>query len=295
MAGAPPAEIDLDERLVARLIREQFPEFARLDLFPPLVGWDNAMFRLGPELAVRLPRRQAAAQLIVNEQRWLPELAPRLTVPIPVAHRVGTPTAYYPWNWSIVPWVPGTPLTATPVRERGSVAPDLASFLVELHTHAPADAPANPVRGVPLEVRDAVVRERLASGLVPHAQELLARWTTLLGSPRWPLPPRWLHGDLHPANLLSLGGHLSAVIDFGDVTRGDPATDVAVGWLAFDADGRAALFDGLGDEHRSDPFLLARAEGWAILLATAFATNSDDNPAMAAIGNHAIRQLVPAT
>lgn len=292
MAGAPPAEVDLDERLVAQLIRDQFPEFARLDLFPPLVGWDNAMFRLGSDLVVRLPRRQVAAPLIENEQRWLPVLAPRLTVPIPAPLRVGLPTDYYPWRWSIVPWAPGTPLVASPVRDRTAVAADLASFLVELHTPAPADAPTNPVRGVPLEVRDAVVRERLASGLVPHSQQLLARWTTVLGLPRWPFAAPWLHGDLHPANLLSLGGRLSAVIDFGDITSGDPATDLAVGWLAFDAKGRARLFDGLGEQHRADPYLLARAEGWVIVMATAFATFSDDNPAMAAIGDHAIRQLV---
>jgi aminoglycoside phosphotransferase (APT) family kinase protein len=292
VAGAPPADIDLDERLVARLIRDQFPEFARLELLAPLVGWDNAMFRLGPDLVVRLPRRQVAAPLIENEQRWLPVLARRLTVPIPAPVRMGLSTDYYPWRWSIVPWSPGAPLTATRAPDRATAAPDLAAFLVELHLAAPADAPANAVRGVPLETRDAVVRERLASGLVPHARELLARWTSLLDSPRWPFPPVWLHGDLHPANLLTLGGRLSAVIDFGDLTSGDPATDLAVGWLAFDHEGRETLFAGLGAQHRADPHLLARAEAWAIVLATAFAANSDDNLAMAAIGDHAIRHLV---
>ncbi|MEP6478600.1 MAG: aminoglycoside phosphotransferase family protein [Rhodoglobus sp.] len=290
MAGAPPAELDLDERLVAQLIRDQFPEFARLDLSAPLNGWDNAMFRLGPELVVRLPRRLLAAPLIENEQRWLPVLAPRLSVAVPEPVRVGQPTSYYPWSWSIVPWGRGAPLSATSVHARGAAVEGIVQFLTELHTPAPADAPANPVRGVPLETRDAVLRGRLAGGLVPRAHELLARWDTLSTRPGWPHPPVWLHGDLHPANLLTLDGRLSAVIDFGDITSGDPATDLSMAWLTFDAADRARLLAAVGDH--GDPFLFARAEAWAILIATAFATFSDDNPAMAAIGDHAIRQLL---
>jgi aminoglycoside phosphotransferase (APT) family kinase protein len=46
-------------------------------------GWDNAMFLLGDDLLVRLPRRQPAAQIRLNEQPWLPVLAPKIQLQIP--------------------------------------------------------------------------------------------------------------------------------------------------------------------------------------------------------------------
>ncbi|MER7151067.1 phosphotransferase [Streptomyces lydicus] len=50
-----------------------------------------------------------------------------------------------------------------------------------------------------------------------------------------------LHGDLHPANILVDRGRIRAVIDFGDITSGDPATDLSVAWMLFTAEQRVAL------------------------------------------------------
>ena len=56
----------------------------------------------------------------------------------------------------------------------------------------------------------------------------------------WDGAPVWLHGDLHPLNLVVADGELAAVIDFGDVCAGDPATDLAVAWMVLPpADHRA--------------------------------------------------------
>ncbi len=54
------------------LLRLQHPDLAQLELRMMGAGWDNAMFRLGSSLAVRVPRRASAAALLINEQRWLP-------------------------------------------------------------------------------------------------------------------------------------------------------------------------------------------------------------------------------
>ena len=105
--GTPAPEIDLDVDLVQSLLREQHPDLVDQELVLFDTGWDNFTFRLGEELALRFPRREAAAQLILNEQRWLPELATHLPIPIPTPLRVGLPSAEYPWHWSVLPWLPG--------------------------------------------------------------------------------------------------------------------------------------------------------------------------------------------
>ncbi len=99
----PAAELDVTPKLVRRLLREQHPDLAGLRVELLANGWDNVVFRLGDELAVRMPRRGAAATILRNEQRWLPVLAPGLPLPVPEPVRTGEPGSGYPWPWSIVP------------------------------------------------------------------------------------------------------------------------------------------------------------------------------------------------
>ncbi len=293
----PSAEITIGPALVRRLVQAQHP-----DLAGPLTfvsnGWDNVIYRLGDDLSVRLPRRSLAVDLIRNEQRWLPQLAARVGVPIPAPVRVGVPDAGYPWPWTITPWFDGRPATDIPVHDRGDIAVDLAQFMLGLHVPAPADAPRNPVRGVPLRTRTAAVRQRLGSGAIPYATELRAVWEELVEAPVWDGPALWLHGDPHPANVL-IGrdpvdgrSRLAAVIDFGDVTSGDPATDLAAGWLIFDADARATFRAHIERHGGADPDTWARARGWALNMGTAIAAHSDDHAGMAAIGRHALEQVL---
>lgn len=320
----PEADIAVDAQLVARLIQAQHP-----DLTGPLRlvanGWDNALFRLGDTLCVRIPRRSVAAELALNEQRWLPEFARRVSVPIPVPVRIGLPSDLYPWPWSICPWFDGIPASDASASDRAALADDLAEFITQLHTPAPEGvAPFNRVRGVPLPTRSPAVLDRLKSGAIPHSAELRALWNTLSAAPAWTGPTLWLHGDLHPANLLldnnlphtagtrqhsyaaqptqpERGGRpLRAVLDFGDLTAGDPATDLAAAWLVFDEEGRAAFRAGLAERAGGSQFAFAslgdntwaRARGWALSMATAMAAHSDDNPRMAAVGVHAIEQVL---
>ncbi|MCI2956783.1 aminoglycoside phosphotransferase family protein [Agromyces atrinae] len=285
---APHAEFDADEALVRRLVSEQHP-----DLAGPVRlvanGWDNAVFRLGDDLAVRMPRRAIAVALIENEQRWLPGLAAAVSVPIPVAVRVGAPSETFPLPWSIVPWIAGTSVAELPVADRGALAAELAAFVVELGRPAPADAPHNPVRAVPLAERDAVVSERLAG--LEHGADLAVLWRDAVAAPAWAGPPLWVHGDLHPANLVTAGGGLTAVVDFGDLSAGDPATDLAAAWMVFDADGRREFRRAIGDH--ADEAAWRRARGWAVSMASSIiATTSGDGP-IARIGAHALAQLLP--
>jgi aminoglycoside phosphotransferase (APT) family kinase protein len=207
-------------------------------------------------------------------------------VPVPI--RVGAPSDAFPWAWSVVPWFDGLPASTLQPAGRRAWARALADFIADLHLPAPEDAPANPYRGVPLAARDAVVRPRLTS--FEASGRLLAVWESALRAPPWDGPPVWLHGDLHPANLIVRDRRLAAVIDFIDLTSGDPATDLATAWLTFDAAGRADFRAALDARcgHRAETW--ARARGWALALASAIA--DDTNRAMAALAAHTLRHVL---
>lgn len=290
MGTTPAADITVDAALVARLLTDQHPDLAGRTLRLVASGWDNALFRLGDDLCVRVPRRRVAAELVAHEQRWLPELAGRLRVPVPVPVRTGVPGDGFPWPWTVAPWFDGRPAVDLPPADRAGLAAGLAGFLTDLHRPAPPHAPPNPVRGVPLAHRDALLREQLAGGTVPRAAELAALWDDLLPAPPWPADrPVWVHGDPHPGNLLvGPDGGLAAVLDFGDITAGDPATDLATGWLTLDAPARAEFRDRLDP----DPDTWRRARGWALAIGVALAVHSDDNPAMASVARHGLAQVL---
>lgn len=278
----PPAEVTLTAADVDRLLAAQHPSL-RGQLRHVAHGWDNEVFRLGDDLAVRLPRREAAAHLIAHEQRWLPELAPALPVAIPVPVAVGVPDELYPWHWSIVPWFPGRRVIDLPVDERDLLAGEIAAVLRRLHVPAPADAPRNPVRGVPLRDRDAAVRRRVAG--TPALERL---WDAGLSAGEWEGPDVWVHGDVHPGNLIAHAGRLSALIDFGDMCAGDPACDLAVAWTAFGPAGRSQLREELGDGY--DEAMWTRARAWALAFATLLADADDDW--LRALSAHATDQLL---
>jgi aminoglycoside phosphotransferase (APT) family kinase protein len=283
---APAAEVAIGAPLVRSLLADQHRDLADLTLAHVASGWDNDLFRLGDDLAVRLPRRGAAAVLIEHEQRWLPQLAAALPLPVPVPVRVGVPTRSYPWPWSITRWLPGEPAAARAPADPSEAAETLGRFLEALHRPAPSDAPRNPFRGGPLRERATPTEARLdhLGGELERAaidrDRLRVCWRDLATTRAWPSPLVWLHGDLHPGNLLVSAERLSAVIDFGDITSGDPATDLAVAWMLFTPGDRARLRARAGD---IDDDTWARARGWALALALAHLESSANLPRMASV------------
>jgi aminoglycoside phosphotransferase (APT) family kinase protein len=282
VADSPSAEYSLDESGVRDLLRRTSPDLAGLPLRLFADGWDNSMWRLGSELLVRLPRRDLAVPLIANEQRALPAIGPALAaigIRTPVPLISGEPSELFPRPWSVVPWISGTTALASSRSDNAAWAPRLADALRALHVPGPADAPRNPVRGRALATRDDAMRPRLDA--FRHRTALRDAWVAGLAAPVG-AEQVWIHGDLHPGNMLVEDGTLAALIDFGDVTVGDPAYDLASSWMLFDASGREAFRRATGS--RYDDATWVRARAWAAYIALILVTQSDDRPEYFAVG-----------
>ncbi len=288
--GSPPAEVEIDDVLVRRLLQNQHPDLADLPIERFEVGFDNEMYRLGDAYTVRLPRRAAAVPCIVNEQRWLPELAERLPLPISAPVRVGGADEGYPWPWSIVPWIEGK--AADLGYPRDSEALVLADFLRALHQPAPADAPINRVRGIPLSTRADNTEERMArlfeetDAINPQVYQA---WAEGLAA-QTETNPTWLHGDLHARNVLVRDGKISAIIDWGDITSGDRATDLASIWMLLE--NRNTRETAIGAYNDNDSALWARAKGWAVIFGVVLLdTGRVDNRRHAEMGRCILERL----
>lgn len=293
----------LDALLVRDLLRDQHPDLADLPIRLGARGWDNQLWRLGDDLAVRLPWATPDADtLLLTEHTWLPELAPRLPLPVPVPQRLGAPSDRFPRPWLVTTWAPGTPADQAPIT-RASAA-SLAAFLTALHQPAPEDAPTGRDRGGPLADRAAGFARGLATatarGLIADPEAVQAVWRDALDAPPWTGPRLWLHADLHPANVLTTGGALSGVIDFGDLCAGDPAYDLSAAWLLLPDGAIDEFSDAYGPV--ADPATGRRARGWAmarvlsgLLIAdSASQGHPGGKPSWGPPAREALRRLVPA-
>jgi aminoglycoside phosphotransferase (APT) family kinase protein len=288
--GTPASDFHIDDSLVRALLEQQHPDLAHLPIQTLDAGWDNSMFRLGEVYCVRLPRRESAAALIENEQTWLPRLARQLSLPIPSACRFGESALGYPWKWSVLPWLPGTPADLAEPDATQAVA--LAKFLRSLHTPAPSDAPPNAVRGVPLWRRAAAIEERMRRLSVKTdlmTKAVKRTWETALQA-TCAVSSKWLHGDLHARNVLVENGVITGIIDWGDITSGDVATDLAAIWSLFSEP--HARQKALSEYADISEATLQRAKGWAILFGVVLLdTGLIDHPRHARMGEQILRRL----
>ena len=286
-------ELAVDVPLVGRLIAEQFPQWAGLPLRRlESSGTENAMFRLGADKVVRLPRHPRAVEAIAHELHWLPRLAPALPTASPEPLGRGEPDDGFPWPWSVFGWLDGRNPVPGALEEPVPLAEDLAAYVTALRGIDASQGPPG-YRGVPLAARDPFVREALAhlAGRVDTAA-VTRVWEAALRAPEHTGPPVWAHGDLMAGNLLVTGGRLSAVIDFGTVGVGDPAVDLIGAWCVLPAAARDVLRDAVG----ADEAEWARARGWALSIAViALPYYWDTNPPVAENSRHAIGEILAET
>jgi aminoglycoside phosphotransferase (APT) family kinase protein len=282
--------VQVDADLVRRLVRDQFPQWSRLNVSRvESAGWDNAIYRLGDDLAVRIPRRWIAAEQTGKEHRWLPVLGPQLPLAVPVPVGEGVPGEGYPWRWTVCPWLPGLIAALAPVADMSQVAMSLARFVRALRAIDPAGGPVSKFRGVPLADRDPAIRAA-AAALRENldVRPVMAIWDAAIAAPAWTGAPVWMHGDLHPANLLISAGELTGVIDFGLLGVGDPACDLIVAWTYLAGSARQIFRDGLAVDEPT----WARGKGWALDLGLRAAAYSADNPVLGNIGLRTIAEVL---
>ncbi len=298
MAGGTLAETDIDEALISRLLEDQAPHLAGLRAVKVRDGWDNAVWRLGDALAIRVTRRAVAVGLHRHEQRWLPVLAPRLPLPVPAPVITGVPSAEFPWPWSVVPWFEGDVAALVPPQPREARA--LACFLAALHVPAPDDVAPNPARGGPLASRLAAVTMWAEQARTIGDEALIAEAVGLFNAGLLAATATervWIHGDLHPRNVLVSQGRLCAVLDWGDVTAGDAAADLAALWWLFDLDVHSEFWSA----YRPVPAAMwHRARSWAALFGLSFLSfGLPGNPAAPdtqahELGRRQLRRVVAA-
>lgn len=264
----------IDTTLVRRLLATQFPQWAHLPLTPvPRSGMDNATFRLGSDLSVRLPRHAHWVGQVQREHRWLPRLAPHLPLPVSEPLAMGEPGEGCPYPWSVYRWLEGETATTESLADPVRTALDLAGFVNALRaidtTDGPGPEQSNAFRGVPMGderdslAADARVRPKIEAlkrtGLV-DTDAVTEVWEAALAAPAWHKPPVWIHGDLATGNLLAREGRISAVIDFGTLAVADPAVDLLPAWKFLPVRARDAFRVAVD----LDDATWARGRGWAI-------------------------------
>ncbi|MFC9506186.1 aminoglycoside phosphotransferase family protein [Streptomyces sp. NPDC057002] len=256
-------EIEITADLVRNLLQEQHPDLAGLAIREVAGGWGNQMWRLGDELAVRMQRMDPTPALQLKERRWLPVLAPRLPLPVPTPVRLGEPSERFPKHWTVMTWVSGEPLDHVSINRGAHAADTLAGFLRALHVEAPAEAPIPTDRGAhPRDCTDGFDHFLHAVALDDLADDVRAVWDDAVAAPEWEGPPLWVHGDLHPANVVVSDGTLSGIVDFGDMFAGDPALDLAAAWVLLPTGTASRFFDTYA---RADEAAIRRARGLAAM------------------------------
>ncbi len=255
-------EFPVDESTVRALISEQMPHLAdeALSVVEPW-GTANAIWRLGEDLVVRLPRIEAAAGQVELERAWLPRLAPHLSVPLPTPIALGRPGCGYPWNWAVHRWLPGEPAALPAMDDPGEFAKAMAGFVAHLRSVPTDGAPPARNRARPLDAYDAATRSAIAAcAHLIDADAATAVWERALAAAPHDGPPVWVHGDLE-GNCLLLDGRLGGVVDWGSACAGDPAVDVQVIWSPlFDDESRGIFVEQL----EVDEDALARSKGAAV-------------------------------
>jgi aminoglycoside phosphotransferase (APT) family kinase protein len=280
-------QVDIDESVARRLIAAQLPRYAALPLHRvPSGGTENAVFRLGSALALRMPLTPGAVGGLLNEVRWLPVVGPHLPLDVPEVVATGEPGEGYPFPWAVLTWLPGEDASSGRFRSLTETASALGRFVAAMRAIDATEGPGSAGRGGPLARREAAFRSALArcAGLLDVGR-VAAVWDDALAAPPWTGPPVWLHADLLPGNLLVRDGRLAGVLDFGTVATGDPAYDVTPAWQVLDPASRPAFLDLVG----ADEPTRRRARGLVVsggVIALPYYLHT--NPAMVAVARDGI-------
>ena len=283
-------ELDIDVDLVRRLLAAQFPQWAQLRLAAvPSAGTVNALYRLGDDMVVRLPRVERWAESIEKEYTWLPKLGPHLPLAVPEPLAMGGAREEYPLAWSVHRWLDGEIWATERVRDLCEAAEDLARFIAALQGIDTAGAPTRPA-GYEILAKHEYVRPAItaADGMI-DVDATNAAWDAAMELPAWDGPGVWVHGDLsRPGNLLVREGRLTGVLDFGGIAVGDPARELMAAWTLFSGESREVFRTALSVDDET----WARGRAWTLTRVMNIAYYVKSNPTIVVEAQHALSEVL---
>lgn len=268
--------MDITVEMVRKLVREQFPQWQQLDIFPVAKsGFDNRTFHLGDTMTVRLPSGFDYVAQVEKENRWMPYLQEHLDYAISKPIATGKPTSYYPFSWSINLWIEGNTLLECFDVDQKQFAKDLAEALHKLQMvdcqNGPEAGKHNFYRGCDLKIYHQETLNALKNmeNRLP-VKRLFQIWETSV-STIYKGKKVWVHGDIAPGNILLRNNKFYGLIDFGILGIGDPACDYAMAWTYFNEEARRIFLEGLPGD------MINRARGWALWKALITYDDNDEN------------------
>jgi aminoglycoside phosphotransferase (APT) family kinase protein len=284
-------EVDVDVDIVRALLAEQRPDLAGLPVTRVVsTGTVNALFQIGDDLVARLPLQPEWEEGIDREWQWIPWLTSRITsIRLPEPVFKGEANDAFPFTWSIYRWIEGAPYDDERIDDEAEAARTLARFVSELRTleitSAAPEGGREPLAELDEDTRGAIEN----AGTVIDAPSAMAVWDQALRTSPWDGVPVWIHGDLLRPNLIADEGRLVAVIDYGSIGVGDPATDLIPAWAVFGPEGRAVFREMLGP----DDTMWARGRGIALHQAAMIIPYyTVTNPAFVELARRTVEQIL---
>lgn len=251
---------------VRQALRDQAAEFAGLEIsaLSQISGTDNDIYKLGSEFCVRLPKSRTSAAQLLKEVKWLPRMQ-GLSLAAPQPLFLGDATSELRFGWAIYNWFEGKDLLRSAPLKQDDIAIQIGQFLKGLWAVDPECGPRsgsqNQYRGVNLRERNSQTREacRILSDEFYH-RSLMRVWESALSASASYGPPKWVHGDIHAANLIVDNDRLVAIIDWGLMGVGDPAVDLISAWSLLSSQAREVFKTEAG----VDQATWRRGRGWAL-------------------------------
>lgn len=285
---------NLSPSIACHLLKAQFPQWASLPLTRiNSAGTDHILFKLGPDKVLRFPGTEEAARNVSRHNSWMPRFA-GLPLATPEILATGQPGHGFPFSWGILRWIEGEDASKAPIADWATAADRLGRFVGALRkidtTDGVPSGKDSAYRGCPLHMLDHRIRADIPA-LSPLYNEgaMISIWESALSATPWQDEPVWVHGDIHAANLVVQDGELVGVIDFGLMSVGDPACDLAPAWSFIPAAFRQSFFEAAS----ADEAAISRGRGWALYFGViVLRYHADKNPTLAAIATQAIEAVL---
>jgi aminoglycoside phosphotransferase (APT) family kinase protein len=293
--GVHDDQVQVSHQQVVALVADELPDLAGLDVVDVSgAGTVNAIYRIGDDVAARLPLRRAdPAEVLIRLRRETAaaaEFRRASSVPAPEPLHIGRPGHGYPMPWTAQSWLPGTTATPTSCEASATLAQDLSVLIGKLREWDTGGRRfEGEGRGGELTDHDDWLDEcirRNADSFDPRAMRTM--WADLRRLLRQD-PDVMCHTDLIPSNLLVDDGQLVGVLDTGGFQPADPALDLVSAWHLLSDEPRRQLRTSLG----CSDLQWERGKAWAFQQAAGLPWYyRDSNPAMATMGTTTLHRLL---